>query len=392
MRIAVITPLFPIRQEPFRGQPIYLTIRELQKRVTDLHVFCPQAAYPAAKWLRPRSYVYYPPDPNFSPPDVAATYLDYRALPAVTRPINGYLSYRSLRAKVRKWKPDLILSYWLYPDGLAATLVAHELGIPVIVGARGSDLSKNLDRATKFMTERTLRSVDGALMVSEELRQRAISFGIAPDRVCTILNGCDTTIFHPADRSAARSALGVPADAELLLFVGHLNVGKGMRELMTATANLTGAHPQLQVVLIGDGGIQAELPGLAASLGIEKHIRFAGRAAAPQIAQWLTAADIFVLPTYAEGCPNVVIEALACGRPVVSTTVGAIPDLVDSSTGILVPPRDAAALTGAIQQALAANWDARAISSRWNRSWGQVAVETLEFCESMASLHRKRSR
>lgn len=392
MRIAVVTPLFPIRAEPFRGQPIYLTIRELRKLASDLRVFCPQAKYPEAKWLRPRSYVYYPPDSKFSPPDVPATYFEYPALPAISRPVNGYFCYRALRKHLQAWKPDLVLSYWLYPEGYAAVLAAESLGVPSIVGARGSDLSVNLDRVTRFMTERTLRKADGAVMVSEELRQRSISFGMNSERVKTVFNGCDTSIFHPADREAARQELGISPDAELVLFVGHLNAGKGVRELFDATARLMVSRPKLQVVLIGDGGMQAELPGLASRLGIEKHVRLAGRASSPQIARWLTAADLFCLPTYAEGCPNVVIEALACGRPIVSTTVGAIPDLVDSTTGILISPRDSAALAGALKQAFAKKWDSAAISPKWNRSWATAAVETMEHCRFIASYTAPSSR
>jgi glycosyltransferase involved in cell wall biosynthesis len=98
------------------------------------------------------------------------------------------------------------------------------------------------------------------------------------------------------------------------------------------------------------------------------------------VASWLAAANIFCLPSYAEGCPNAVIEALACGRPVVATNVGGIPELVDSESGILVAPQDSQALADAFHQALSRRWDEPAISQRAQRGWDQVAEETRQIC------------
>ncbi len=383
MKIAVVTPLFPIRQEPFRGQPIYLTVRELAK-VTDLHVFCPQAKYPPISFLQPKSYVYYPPDTSYQP-DVPTTYLEYPALPLISRPLNGWACYRSVLPHIKRYQPDAILSYWLYPEGYASMLVGKELDIPVVVGARGSDLSANLDSVVRSKTQKTMSQVDGAVMVSEELRQRAISFGGNPETVRTVLNGCDTNIFHPQDRHLARRDLSLPEDSKIILFVGHLNAAKGVRELFTAVSQLKAQYPGIKLVMVGDGGIQQELPALASLLGIESNVYLAGKAKAPEISRWLAAADVFSLPSYAEGCPNVVIEALACGRPVVATTVGAIPDLVSEKTGLLVPPRDASALSVALDKVLRQEWNSEVIAGLWNRGWDQVARETLSLLESVSS-------
>lgn len=388
MRIAVVTPLFPIRQEPFRGQPIYLTVRELAK-LADVHVFCPQAHYPNIPFLRPQSYVYYPLDASFQPTDVPTTYLEYNALPVISRPLNGWACYRALRPHLREFQPDIILSYWLYPEGHAAMLAAADLKVPVIVGARGSDLSVNLDAVVRRKTQETLQRVDGAVMVSEELRQRAISFGAKPQTVRTILNGCDTTIFYPQDRENTRLELSIAAGSKVIVFVGHLNAAKGVRELFHAVSQIRSDYPDLKLVMVGDGGIEQQLPDLAASLGISSLVHFAGKAKSTEISKWLAAADVFTLPSYAEGCPNVVIEALACGRPVVATTVGAIPDLVNEQTGILVPPRDAQALADALRKSLEASWNSEAIALQWQRGWDQVAKDTLDLITTVKNNDRK---
>ena len=130
------------------------------------------------------------------------------------------------------------------------------------------------------------------------------------------------------------------------------------------------------MVLIGEGPLHASLeaankPGL----------RLAGPKSAGEIAQWLSACDVFSLPSYSEGCPNVVIEALACGRPVVGSTVGAIPDLVDRTCGVLVSAGKPQELRTGLERALESDWDAEAISSRHGRSWRDAAEETLRICQ-----------
>ena len=114
MRIAVVTRYFPSSAEPWQGRSAWQTLRVLA-RGTDLHVFYPNAKYPA--WLRPRTRIYDRLDAAFSPPDVQASYYDFPALPVLSRPLNGWLAARSLLPAVRAFAPDLIFSFFLYPDG-----------------------------------------------------------------------------------------------------------------------------------------------------------------------------------------------------------------------------------------------------------------------------------
>jgi teichuronic acid biosynthesis glycosyltransferase TuaC len=94
---------------------------------------------------------------------------------------------------------------------------------------------------------------------------------------------------------------------------------------------------------------------------------------------------VVTLPSYMEGCPNVVLEALACGRPVVATDVGGIPEIMSNQCGRLIPPRDAAALAEALDSVLDRPWDAAEISSHWGRSWDTVARELMEIFDSVAT-------
>jgi len=108
-----------------------------------------------------------------------------------------------------------------------------------------------------------------------------------------------------------------------------------------------------------------------------------------EVAQWINAANLVCLPSHSEGCPNTIIESLACGRPVVATTVGGIPELVHDDNGILVPPGDVLALTQALNIALDTKWDSAAISHGCHRTWHEVAQETLSICEGVLASPRR---
>ena len=166
----------------------------------------------------------------------------------------------------------------------------------------------------------------------------------------------------------------------MVLYVGRLVPEKGLRELLHATRRLAATRPQARVVFVGDGPLYTEL---AATLAAEPALplQLAGSQAPAEVARWMVASDLVTLPSYSEGHPNVLVEALACGRPVVATPVGGIPEVVGAASGLLVPPRDADALADALAKALAQDWDEAALARRFSRDWEQVARDTLLACE-----------
>ena len=383
MRLLIVTSQFPIAGEPNRGRPIYQTVRALAG-MAEVHVLSPIAMYP--RWARPRSYLFRAPDPAFAIEGCPVEYLPYPALPAISRPINGALCARALHPVLARLQPDVVLSYWLYPDAYGALLAARRAGVPLVAGARGSDIRVR-DAVSRRLTRRVVRAADALLTVSEDLGRLAVhDYGAHPDRVHVVPNGCDAGIFHPRDRAMARAALNVPDDARMIVYVGRLVAEKGLRELLEAARRLAPAMPRLRIALVGEGPMHAELAALAAQCGCEA--MFAGAQPPDQVARWMAAADLVTLPSYSEGHPNVLVEALACGRGVVATTVGGIPEVVDAASGVLVPPRDAVALAEGLREGLARDWDETALAKRFSRSWTVVAQETLRACET--ALHAKR--
>lgn len=377
MRVLIVTSQFPIAGEPNRGRPVYQTVRALAG-MADLHVLSPIAMYP--RWARPRSYLFRTPDPAFAIEGCPVDYLPYPALPAVSRPFNGALCARALHAAVQRLRPDVLLSYWLYPDAYGALLAARRAGLPLVAGARGSDIRVR-DAISRRLTRCVVREADMLLTVSADLGRLAVrDYGAAPERVRVVPNGCDATIFHPRDRQAARAELGIPSDARLIGYVGRLVPEKGLRELLQAARTLAADMPHLCIALVGEGPMREELAALATQAGCE--ITFAGAQPADRVALWMAATDLVTLPSYSEGHPNVLVEALACGRGVVATPVGGIPEVVDVDSGILVSPRDAHALAEGLRTALAREWDEAALAGRFSRSWTTVAEETLVACEA----------
>lgn len=377
MRILIVTSQFPIAGEPNRGRPIHQTVRALSK-LAEVRVLSPVARYP--RWATPRSYLFRAADPAHAVPGCDVRYLDYPALPMVSRPFNGWLCARTLHAPLRAFAPDVLLSYWLYPDAFGAMHAARRAGLPLVVGARGSDLRVR-DALSRRLTRPVLHAAQRILVVSEDLGRVAVrDYGADAARIRAIPNGCDATIFHPQSRADARAALGIAADAELVVYVGRLVPEKGLRELLDAMSALAPQRPALQLALIGDGPMRAELenrvradPALRVSLP--------GAQAPDAVARWMAASDLVTLPSYSEGHPNVLVEALACGRPVVATPVGGIPEVVDADCGLLVPARDPAALATGLHDALGLTWDAAALARRFSRGWDAVAADTLHACE-----------
>ena len=382
-RVAVVTSEFPINAEPYRGIAIYQTVMALQK-LAEVEVFCPISCYPRWRFLQPKSFYFRRVLPGYSPPNTCAHYEEYPALPFLSRSLNGRTCARHLLPMVKKFAPDRILSYWIYPEGYAAVLLGEKLGVPVVVGSRGFDLSRIRDPFVYFLTKRAMQRSSLVLTVSEELRRRALRFGIPPERVRTIHNGCDRRLFHVADRQVARTELGVRPEARLVLYVGRLDRLKGVRELLEAGMRLIGGNLDLELAYIGEGPMEEVLRSRCAQLNLSQRLRLLGTRTSPEVARWLAAADLLCLPSYSEGCPNVILEALACGRPVVATNVGGIPELLDSRCGLLVPPKDPARLAQALSAALERSWDATAIAASFGRSWEDVAEETFEACYAAA--------
>lgn len=376
MRVAVITRYFPTSHEPWAGHSAYQTLKFLAQSC-DVKVFYPESVYPPL--LTPRSRAGRSIDLCYRPAGVEVAYIPYPALPAVSRPLNGWSAARSIFGMVRDWQPDVILNYIVYPDGDAARRVARRLKIPFVTTAIGTDLNV-IPPLCEGLTRRVLREADGTITVSGDLLKTARRLGAPTEKSRAVLNGCDTSIFHPGDRAHVRAALGLatpglPDAEDVIVYVGRLDLAKGLRELVVAVAALAKRRPRVRCYLVGDGPARSTLLEEIAAQGAQDHVKLMPACATEGVARWMAASDLVTLPSYREGCPNVVIEALASGRPVVATNVGGIPELMDETDGALIPACDPAALEAALERVLEKNWNTQAISQKHSRGWADVSAE-----------------
>lgn len=381
MRVLVVTSQFPLPGDPQRGRGVFQTILRLA-RIANVSVISPVATYPFR--LRPRSYTYHAPRGGMDA-GVPVRYIEFPVLPGLSRPLNGWLCARAIAGAMESARPDVVLSYWLYPDAYGAMKIARRMNVPIVAGARGSDLRAR-DALSRCLTRRVVRGVDRLLVVSKDLGQIAVSRdGARQEQVRVIPNGCDSSLFRLRDRLAARRELGVALDARLLLYVGRLVAEKGLRELLAAMSAARQADKSLRLAIVGEGPMRAEIEESIRSAG-QGVVTLTGALDPPTVANWMAASNVVVLPSYSEGHPNVLVEALACGRPFVATPVGGVLEVADPSCAVLVAPRDSAALARGILEALSREWDEAGLARRHSRGWDDVALETLNACSETLGL------
>lgn len=298
-----------------------------------------------------------------------------------------FLSVWSLVKKIQKnFDFDLIDAHYVYPDGFAAVLLGLFFKRPVVVSARGSDI--NL--FTKFPVIRkliryTLGRADRGIAVCEALKKTMVEVGVPDEKVAVIPNGVDLQKFRPAPKEESRKRLGLP-DKRLILSVGGIIPRKGFHLLVKALKILTEElhEPDPYLVIVGEGEYRRELEQLVSSLGLSRQVYFAGNVSHEELYLWYSAADLFCLASDREGWPNVVMEALACGTPVVATNVWGVPEIIRSERVGLLTKRTEREIAEKISAALKKTWSSSEIREYISeRTWERVALSVLEVFKSV---------
>ncbi len=274
-------------------------------------------------------------------------------------------------------KVDVVLASWAYPDGFAGVVLARALGVPAVVKLHGSDINVNARlpgprRQLQWALPRAARVV----AVSRALADEVAALGVARERIALVMNGVDGELFRPGDRAAARVTLGLPAGVPTALYVGNLKESKGVLDLAVAFERLAARRADAHLVVVGGGDARAGLEAVAARLGGRMHVL--GPRPLAEVPTFMAACDVLALASWAEGTPNVVLEALASGRRVVASAVGGIPDLLHHrSLGELVAPRALDELADALDRALSAPYDPAAVAALGARGGWAASAEAL---------------
>ena len=346
MRLLFVSNLFPSSAEPIRGVFNSQQVAALSK-LCEVTVVAPT----------PRNL------PDEIRDGVRVIHPKFFHVPILSRPLNGWLFGRAVEPVIRRERFDIVLASWSYPDAYGVMLVAQKLKFPFATVVLGSDVNASFENPTrKRQVLRALRASRVVFAKSRALQTRLAAEGIES---AVDYNGVDRNRFRPLDRTEACRKLALDANRRRVLYVGNLFPVKGPTVLVRAAGQLSGTD----VIFVGAG---TEKISAGRCVGARSH---------EEIPFWMNACDVLCLPSLNEGLPNVVLEAMACGLPVVASRVGGVPEIVrEGVNGLLAPAGDAAALAVALRQALTLRWDGLAIRESvahfdWDR--GAVAVVNL---------------
>lgn len=359
VRTLLFSTLYPSRIRPGHGIFVETRLRELLKSgQVETKVVAPVPWFPSTneRWgdyarmaktpkrdthngievVYPRYFL--PPKIGMS---VAPLVLALGAIPAVQKLIDEGFDF------------DLIDAHYYYPDGIAAAMLARWFKKPFVVTARGTDLNLIPQYAVpRAWIKWAARQADASIGVCSALMDVLRDFAIDGERLHVMRNGVDLNRFRPLPQAQMRQELGIDG-APLLLSVGYLIERKGHHLAIEAVAKLQARYPGVRLVIVGEGGERANLEQLAKTLGVADKVRLVGAQPNADLLRWYSAADMMILASSREGWANVLLEAMACGTPVVATKIWGTPEVVASDVaGRLVDERTGAGFAAGIESLL----------------------------------------
>ena len=357
LKVLLITSLYPSGKNAMRGVFVRNQAILMERAGASLGVLVARSYVPfwrraSRRWASVSARCELDDEFELGKKTVCRAHLPGRLLFAASGP----MIVRAIRRVAEAWHRevgfDVVLANQLLPVGYAAVKIAQMLSLPAAVYAIGSDLERypSFSRWAHSQACWTLANADMVLTVSRKLAETAQRLH-RPRRLEPLYYGCNLETFSTVqdDRSVLRAELRLPAEATILCFCGGISINKGMSELWQAFCRLKKTYPQLHLLLVGDGPLLGKLRRQARHQGLASDVTMTGFVPEVQVARWLKASDIFVLPSYGEGMPMAMVEAMAIGRCVVASAVGGIPEIVTNGVnGRLVLPRDVDSLCTAL--------------------------------------------
>lgn len=305
----------------------------------------------------------------------------YLLLPKIGMTLTPWLMAAAMRPVIRKllregMQFDAIDAHYFYPDGVAAVMLGRTFNKPVVITARGTDLNliPQYPRPRRMIQWAAARAA-GMITVCQALKDVLVELGVPAERVTVLRNGVDLKMFQPPqDRMALRRSLNMTGTT--LLSVGHLIERKGHDLVIRALTNL----PDTRLLIAGDGEEESNLRAIAHECGVTDRVSFLGAIKHDALRDYYGAVDVLVLASSREGWANVLLEAMACGTPVVASNVWGTPEVVATpEAGVLMRERTPTALADAVK-ALLAQYPDRAATRRYAEqfSWDATTQGQLD--------------
>lgn len=387
MRILSFTTLYPSIARPVHGIFVENRLRHLRNDIgVDLKVVAPIPYFP----FRSDRFAKYAPmaeTPRFEQRDGIDVYHPrFLTIPKVGMTVAPGLLYLGARKCIREliasgYDFDVLDAHYFYPDGVAAVLLAREFDKPLTITARGTDLNLIPSyRLPRKQIQWAARRADHLITVCQALKDVLVDLGVSEPKTTVLRNGVDLDGFHPAERTQCRAKFDLKGFT--LLSAGHLVERKGHHLIIEALNTL----PDVNLIIAGDGEMRQALKGLAARNGVEDRVIFLGAVPHDELYRVYSAVDALVLASDREGWPNVLLEAMACGTPVIATNVWGAGEIVQSPVaGLLVDERSPQALSNAIkrlQDSLPDRKETRRYAE--NFSWKDTSIGQKAIFEALA--------
>lgn len=273
----------------------------------------------------------------------------------------GEKHFKAVEKAIKKnnIKFDLVHAHFTWSSGYVGAKLKEKYGVPFIVTARGHDIYDYpfRDEEWKHKIEYVLNAADYIISVSNSNLECIKKLDVkAPVKV--LPNGFNSDLFYPRDSNKCKKTLNLPFDKKIILTAGNLFEVKGHKHLIEAMQKVVKHRKDVLCIIIGSGNLKSEFAKQIKKTGLENYVKLAGEKQHNEIPTWMNACNVFVLPSLNEGNPNVMFEALGCGKPFVGTKVGGVPDIINSEEyGLLVEPANPKALAEKILIALDKDWD-----------------------------------
>jgi len=393
MRVLTFSSLFPNAVDPAQGIFVYRRASSMAGIPgVEIETIAPVPFAP--DWIKTPRWSRFAAVPGIeSIGRLRVHHPRYPLLPKISMPLHGLLMFlgaQKLARRLHAQKPfDCIDAHYVYPDGFAAVLLGKLLRIPVAVWALGTDINVfPLFPTIRPLVRWTLNNADGIIAVSAALKSSMVGLGAPENKIQFIGNGVDTELFRMGNRLEARRALGLPEDGKIMVSVATLREAKGHQHVIAALSKIAPKYPELRLYLVGEGSYRPQIEQLVQKLSLQDRVFLAGGRNNNEIPLWFNAADVSILASSREGWPNVILESLACGTPVIGTPVGQIPEILASGDLGVITEQNPEALASAIETALGREWNrTKLMGFAHSRPWKRVALESEQYLGRIVGSH-----
>ncbi|MBI4846000.1 MAG: glycosyltransferase family 4 protein [Candidatus Omnitrophica bacterium] len=394
--ILIVSNLYPNPLETNRGIFVESLVRELRNNC-DVAVLCPLPWFPKSGLLKKfrswHKFALIGGKYCINGQDVLC--VKYIAFPKLgfSHAVAVFLGiFFEMRKLIKSKSIDVVNAHWLFPDGVAACLAGVILRVPVVLTAHGTDINMYLSMPLrKMQIIWALKTCDAITVVSSKHKEKLEQAGIEKDKIQVIGNGFNSN-FALMDKKECRQKLGLGIEKKIALFVGRIVEVKGLGLLIEAVKHLgVEFKKEWEVFIVGDGKLKNYYMEMVKRYKLESQISFFGEKPHDQIPCWLGACDMLILSSISEGCPTALIEALACGRPVISSAVGEVPNLIhEGKNGFLFNSGDVRGLGNAIVKGYETSWDeAEITASVKDMSWKNISEKYLEIYNKAGLIYGK---